>query len=163
MLGSWSTYSIWVFFGNSRMQIRKKWLNQLKNFFSKHFKEYYLAFLCWSIPSSCENHCTLLYMCGLILSWKSSPSFQRVSLRFLFSVFNLVMVRMGVVRTLRACTLQWTHPSNRRLVVWLWHKSTWYLLGENHGLLNYIDTKAKCRHLKNWPVKALCGRCLSEF
>jgi len=31
------------------------------------------------------------------------------------------------------------------------------------GLINYIDTKAKCRHLKNWPVKGLCGRCLSEF
>jgi hypothetical protein len=30
---------IWEFFGNSRMQIRKKWLNQLKNFFNKHFKE----------------------------------------------------------------------------------------------------------------------------
>jgi hypothetical protein len=30
------------------MQIRKKWLNQLKNFFNKHFKEYYLAsFFCW--------------------------------------------------------------------------------------------------------------------
>jgi hypothetical protein len=25
------------------MQIRKKWLNQLKNLFNKHFKEYYLA------------------------------------------------------------------------------------------------------------------------
>jgi hypothetical protein len=25
------------FFGKSRMQIRKKWLNQLKNFFNKHF------------------------------------------------------------------------------------------------------------------------------
>ncbi len=34
---------IWIFFGNSRMQIRKKWLNQLKNFFNKHCKEYYLA------------------------------------------------------------------------------------------------------------------------
>ncbi len=32
-----------------------------------------------------------------------------------------------------------------------------------HGLTNYIDTKAKCRHLKNWRVKRLCGRCLSEF
>ncbi len=30
-------------FGNMRMQIRKKWLNPLKNFFNKHFKEYYLA------------------------------------------------------------------------------------------------------------------------
>ncbi len=26
-----------------RMQIHKKWLNQLKNVFNKHFKEYYLA------------------------------------------------------------------------------------------------------------------------
>ncbi len=23
------------------------------------------------------------------------------------------------------------------------------------------DTKAKCCHIKNWPVKVLCGRCLS--
>ncbi len=22
----------------------------------------------------------------------------------------------------------------------------------NHGLINYTDTKAKCHHLKNWPV-----------
>ncbi len=29
-----------------------------------------------------------------------------------------------------------------------------------HGLINYIDTKAKCRNLKNWPVKGLRGRCL---
>jgi hypothetical protein len=29
------------------MQIRKKWLNQLKNLCSKHFKEYYLASFCW--------------------------------------------------------------------------------------------------------------------
>jgi hypothetical protein len=29
-----------------------------------------------------------------------------------------------------------------------------------HGLINYIDTKAKCRNLKNVPVKRLCGRCL---
>jgi hypothetical protein len=43
------------------MQIRKKWLNQLKNFFNKHFKEYYLASFCWWIPSSCENHCNLLF------------------------------------------------------------------------------------------------------
>jgi hypothetical protein len=27
--------------GNSRMKIRKKWLNQLKNFLNTHFKEYY--------------------------------------------------------------------------------------------------------------------------
>ncbi len=32
-----------------------------------------------------------------------------------------------------------------------------------HGLINYIDTKAKCSHLKIWPVKGLCGRCLSVW
>jgi hypothetical protein len=56
----WVFLHIWVFFGNGRMQIRKKWLNQLKNFFNKHFKEYYLASFCWWIPSSYENQCTLL-------------------------------------------------------------------------------------------------------
>ncbi len=34
---------------------------------------------------------------------------------------------------------------------------------QTRGLINYIDSKAKCRHLKNWPVKGLCGRCWSEF
>ena len=35
----------------------------------------------------------------------------------------------------------------------------WY--GESqHGLINYIDTKAKCCNLKKWLVKGLCGRCL---
>ncbi len=28
-----------------------------------------------------------------------------------------------------------------------------------YWLINYIDTKAKCRHLKKWPVEGLCGRC----
>jgi hypothetical protein len=32
----------------------------------------------------------------------------------------------------------------------------------NHGLITYIDTKANCRHLKQWPVKGFAGRCLSE-
>ncbi len=53
---------IWVYVRTSRMQIRKKWLNQLKNFFNKHFWEYYLASFCWWISSRCENYCTLLYM-----------------------------------------------------------------------------------------------------
>jgi hypothetical protein len=26
-----------------------------------------------------------------------------------------------------------------------------------HGQTNYLDTKAKCRHLKNLPVKELCA------
>jgi hypothetical protein len=29
------------------------------------------------------------------------------------------------------------------------------------GLISCIDTKAKCRHLKNLTVKRLCGMCLS--
>ncbi len=52
---------IWVYVRTSRMQIRKKWLNQLKNFFYKRFWEYYLASFCWWISSSCENHCTLIH------------------------------------------------------------------------------------------------------
>jgi hypothetical protein len=34
-------------------------------------------------------------------------------------------------------------------------------LRTDHGLINYIDTKAKCRLKKNLPVKGLSGRCLS--
>ena len=41
----------------SIMQIRKKWLNQLKKILNKHLNEYYLASFCWWIFSSCENHC----------------------------------------------------------------------------------------------------------
>jgi len=29
--------------------------------------------------------------------------------------------------------------------------------------IRLIEGNAKCRHLKKWPVKGLCGRCLSEF
>jgi len=36
-----------------------------------------------------------------------------------------------------------------------------WLIHFKHGLINYIDTNAKCRHLKNLPVTGLCGRCLS--
>ncbi len=32
-----------------------------------------------------------------------------------------------------------------------------------HWLINSIDTKAKCRHNKIWPVKRLCVRCLSVW
>ncbi len=36
--------------------------------------------------------------------------------------------------------------------------------GRSFTILTYYkDIKSKCRHLKNWPVKGLCGRCLSEF
>ncbi len=37
------------------------------------------------------------------------------------------------------------------------------MVNSKHGLINYIDTEANCRHLKYWPVKRLCDRCLSEF
>ncbi len=39
----------------------------------------------------------------------------------------------------------------------------WDINCYNHELINFIDIKAKCLHLKNWSVKGLCGRCLSEF
>jgi hypothetical protein len=47
-------------------------------------------------------------------------------------------------------------------------KQIWYCsrhLGKEslHGLINYKDTKIKCRHLKDLPVKGLCSRCLLEF
>ncbi len=32
---------------------------------------------------------------------------------------------------------------------------TQQLIGRDHGPINYIDTKAKCRHLKNLPVKGI--------
>jgi hypothetical protein len=32
-----------------------------------------------------------------------------------------------------------------------------------HGLVNYVDTKAKWCHLKKLTCKGLCGRSLSEF
>ncbi len=37
-------------------------------------------------------------------------------------------------------------------------------LHTTHGLMNYIDTKSKCRHLKKIDMKrVLCGRCFSDF
>ncbi len=34
----------------------------------------------------------------------------------------------------------------------------------SHGLVNYTDTKMKCRHLKKkCPIKGLCDRCFSEL
>jgi hypothetical protein len=35
-----------------------------------------------------------------------------------------------------------------------------YVEGKEYmdGLINYIDIKAKCGHLKNLPVKGFCGR-----
>jgi ribosomal protein L33 len=33
----------------------------------------------------------------------------------------------------------------------------------DHGQINYIDTKAKCRHLKKLSLKGLCGKCVLEF
>jgi hypothetical protein len=35
--------------------------------------------------------------------------------------------------------------------------------GEHHGIINYIDAKEKCWHLKSLPVKGLCGRCISDW
>ncbi len=48
-------------------------------------------------------------------------------------------------------------------VSWVWLLFWIRTVPLHHGLVNYMDTKAKCRHPKNWPVKGLCGRCSSEF
>jgi hypothetical protein len=49
----------------------------------------------------------------------------------------------------------------------LWHRVVVTPAGgpvrQPHGLINYIDTKAECRHLKNWPLKWLCGMCFSVW
>ncbi len=50
-----------------------------------------------------------------------------------------------------------------RVRVWVRLNAGLCRKGVNHGLINYIDTNAKCRHLKNWAIKGLCDRCLSEF
>jgi hypothetical protein len=37
-----------------------------------------------------------------------------------------------------------------------------FIPSPTHELINYIDTMAKCRHLKNWLAKVLCVSCLSQ-
>jgi hypothetical protein len=46
-------------------------------------------------------------------------------------------------------------------LIFLWNKAGWAEF-QDYGLNKYIDTQ-KNVHLKNLPVKGLCGRCLSEF
>jgi hypothetical protein len=38
-----------------------------------------------------------------------------------------------------------------------------YSVACSYALINYKDTKTKCCHLKNRPVKGLSGKCLLEF
>ncbi len=40
--------------------------------------------------------------------------------------------------------------------VWSWGPGEW--VGVGHGLINYIDTKAKCRHLKKFTCGQMCIR-----
>jgi hypothetical protein len=41
---------------------------------------------------------------------------------------------------------------------------SYYIAGACTSWLFRLQSKmSKCLHLKNWPVKGLCGRCLSEF
>jgi hypothetical protein len=48
-------------------------------------------------------------------------------------------------------------------IVYLLKNVPSYTFHRNHGLINYIDTKAKCCHLKSWQGEGLCGRCLSVW
>jgi hypothetical protein len=58
-------------------------------------------------------------------------------------------------------------PCTHFVSLWRWACSRGLLLSQLEypglRLINYIDTKTKCRHLKRWLVKGLCDRCLSEF
>ncbi len=58
--------------------------------------------------------------------------------------------------------------SEKRYLQYLWMlkskknmKNNELSYGDDHGLIKYIDSKAKCRRLKKLPVKWLCGRRLS--
>jgi hypothetical protein len=78
--------------------------------------------------------------------------------------------RTQVYLTLRAEDLSMTpwFISYKYLTGWLDLSSFMSLLcmymhgGARYGVTNYKNTKAKCRHVKNWPVKGLCGRCFFE-
>jgi hypothetical protein len=50
---------ILVLFGTSRMKIFKKWLNQLKNFFNKHYYYYLLAGEFHQFAKITVTYCTL--------------------------------------------------------------------------------------------------------
>ncbi len=52
----------------------------------------------------------------------------------------------------------WLHPPTQQNR----HPSTWEKKDEERveGVEN-LDSNAKCRYLKNWPVKGLCGSCFS--
>ncbi len=92
---------IWVFIRTSRMQIRKKCLNQLKNFFNKHFWEYYLASFCWWISSSCENHCYLVYS---VYKSQVTPSLSSSHLDAICMAYAICT--LCVVWSLRLTTLE---------------------------------------------------------
>jgi hypothetical protein len=62
-------------------------------------------------------------------------------------------VRTWTIRFFPDCP-RLTLKAKKRFKWHVWH---------GHELIKYIDTKAKCRHLNNWPVKGLCGRCFSKF
>jgi hypothetical protein len=36
-------------------------------------------------------------------------------------------------------------------------------LGPYCRKIRLVESNAKCRHQKNWPVRGLCGRCLSVW
>ncbi len=72
---------------------------------------------------------------------------------------------------LRKCKHAKLHPSYKERQIYIfWHQVSNYSVrvhvgtdGFPQGLNNYIDTKSKCHHRKNWTVKLLCSCCLSEF
>ncbi len=125
------------------MQIRKKWLNQLKTFFNKHFWEYYLASFCWWILSSCENHCTLIHSQALFqfdqsdLVLPSSEYYHQGMGHPIMKAYGVsIIYYLSLVSFVHACSpMRCVHPSfwtykhaksapiAAFLLLWFFHRS----------------------------------------
>ncbi len=90
--------------------------------------------------------------------WKRNPLKFRL---FTDSRYNSLLSSVFTVY-IAACHLaHWDLPLGWR--EWWLVKVPTSRVSSSHGLINYIDTKAKCCHRKNLPVKGLCGRRFSVW
>jgi hypothetical protein len=78
---------------------------------------------------------------------------------FLFFYWLNLLLQRGFA----AVTSTWTHWRRKATPAAGHQIETAVPDGRVPELINKIDTKAKCRHLKNWHVKGLCGISLSEW
>ncbi len=90
----------------------------------------------------------------LYLSFSLFGQGKDTAIVVLKETFDLQYIVDSLSLHMLSCNLD-KDPSGARNPEWWGHTLFNYI--------DYIDTEAKSRHLKNWPVKGLCGRCLSEF